>query len=167
MIGIPIGITSSAIGLNICAIIAGIKKYKSIFKNKKRKHYKIVMLARSKLNKIEVLISRSLNDLNISHDEFVLINNLLPYYIKMKEIIRNLKTESSLLYCLKCSKNAESKNPIVAKTKNGRILLSSKFAVWDSKKSKFIKEEESSRLLSSLQIETLLRKTLLVGPLLF
>ena len=50
------------------------------------------MLARSKLNKIEVLISRSLNDLNISHDEFVLITNLLPYYIKMKEIIRNLKT---------------------------------------------------------------------------
>ena len=92
MIGIPIGITSSAIGLNIYPIIAGIKKYKSIFKNKKRKHYKIVMLARSKLNKIEVLISRSLNDLNISHDEFVLINNLLPYYIKMKEIIRNLKT---------------------------------------------------------------------------
>ena len=62
LIGIPIGITSSAIGLNICPIIAGIKKYKSIIKNKEKKHYKIVMLARSKLNKIEVLISRALND---------------------------------------------------------------------------------------------------------
>ena len=62
LIGIPIGITSSAIGLNIFPIIAGIKKYKSIIKNKEKKHYKIVMLARSKLNKIEVLISRALND---------------------------------------------------------------------------------------------------------
>ena len=32
LVGIPIGITSSAIGLNICAITAGIKKYKSIIK---------------------------------------------------------------------------------------------------------------------------------------
>ena len=32
-------------------------------------------------------------------------------------------------YCLKCRKNTESKNPKVAKTKNGRIMLLSKFAV--------------------------------------
>ena len=38
-----------------------------------------------------------------------------------------------LLYCLKCRKNTESKNPKVAKTKNGRIMLLSKFAVCDSK----------------------------------
>ena len=36
LIGIPIGITSSAIGLKICAITAGIKKYKSIIKKKKK-----------------------------------------------------------------------------------------------------------------------------------
>ena len=45
LIGIPIGITSSAIGLKICAITAGIKKYKSIIKKKKKKHDKIVLLA--------------------------------------------------------------------------------------------------------------------------
>ena len=38
--GIPIGITSSALGLNICAITAGIKKCKSIIKKKKKKHNK-------------------------------------------------------------------------------------------------------------------------------
>ena len=42
LVGIPIGITSSAIGLKICAITAGIKKYKLIIKKKKKKHDKIV-----------------------------------------------------------------------------------------------------------------------------
>ena len=34
LVGIPIGITSSVIGLKICVITAGIKKYKSIIKKK-------------------------------------------------------------------------------------------------------------------------------------
>ena len=34
--GIPIGVTSSAMGLKICAIAAGIEKYKSIIKKKKK-----------------------------------------------------------------------------------------------------------------------------------
>ena len=38
LIGIPIGITSSAIGLKICAITVGIKRYKSIIKKTKKKH---------------------------------------------------------------------------------------------------------------------------------
>ena len=42
LVGIPIGITSSAIGLKICAITAGIEKYKSIIK-KKKNHDKIVL----------------------------------------------------------------------------------------------------------------------------
>ena len=44
-----IRITSSAIGLNICAIATGIKKYKSLIKRKKKKHDKIILLAKSKL----------------------------------------------------------------------------------------------------------------------
>ena len=92
LIGILIGITSSAIGLKICAITAGIKKYKSIIKKKKKKHDKIVLLAKSKLNSIEVLISKALIDSVISHDEFVLINNVLKEYNKMKEEIKNLMT---------------------------------------------------------------------------
>ena len=42
LIGIPLGITSSAIGLNICAITAGIKKCKSIIKKKKKNRGRIV-----------------------------------------------------------------------------------------------------------------------------
>ena len=53
--GIPIGIMSSAIRLKICVTTAGIKKYKSIIR--KKKHDKVVLLAKSKLNRIEVLIS--------------------------------------------------------------------------------------------------------------
>ena len=48
-----------------------------------------------------------------------------------------------LSYCLKCRKNTASKNSEVAKTKNGRIILLSKCAVCDSKKSKFMKEQEA------------------------
>ena len=92
LVGIPIGITSSAIGLNICAVTAAIKKYKSMIKKKKKKHDKIVFLAKSKLNSIEVLISKALIDTVVSHDEFVLINNVLKEYNEMKEEIKNLKT---------------------------------------------------------------------------
>ena len=53
LIGIPIGATSSAIGLKICAITAGIMTYESIIKIRKEKHDKIVLLAKSKLNSIK------------------------------------------------------------------------------------------------------------------
>ena len=64
LIDIPIRITSSALGLKLCAITAGIKKYQSITK-KKKKHDKIVLLAKSKSNSIEFLISKALIDPNI------------------------------------------------------------------------------------------------------
>ena len=71
-----------------------------------------------------------------------------------------------MYYCLKFRKNTESRNPKVAKTKNGRIMLLSKCTVCDSKKSRFIKEEEAKGLLISLEIKTLLNKIPLLGPLL-
>ena len=89
MLGIPIGITSSAIALKTCAIVAGTKKYKSIINKKKKKHHKILLLEKFKLNFIEVLILKALIDSNISHDKFVLINNVLKEYDNMKEEIRN------------------------------------------------------------------------------
>ena len=62
------------------------KKYKSINKKKKKKHDKIVLIAKSKLNSIEVLISKALIDSSVYHDEFVLINYVLKefYYMKVK-----------------------------------------------------------------------------------
>ena len=70
----------------ICAIAVGIKDYMPMIKTKKKKHGKIVLLAESKLNNIEVLISNALID------EFVVINNVLKEYDKMKE--KNQRLES-------------------------------------------------------------------------
>ena len=92
MVGILVGIMSSAIGLKIWEITSGIKRYKSIIKKNKNKHDKIVLLPKSKLNSIKVLISKALIDSVISHDEYALINNVLKEYNEMKEEIKNLKT---------------------------------------------------------------------------
>ena len=92
LIGIPIGIMSPAIWLKICVIPAGIKRYKSIIKKKKKKHDKIALSAKSKLNSIEVLVSKAIVDSVISHDEFVLINRVLKEYNEMKEGTKNWKT---------------------------------------------------------------------------
>ena len=62
LLGLPIGITSSAIELKTCAITAGIKRYKSTIKKNKKKHDKIVLLANSKFYIIEGLISTVLID---------------------------------------------------------------------------------------------------------
>ena len=92
LLGILIGIANSAIGLKICATAGGIKKYKSIIKKTKNIHDEILLLAKSKLNSIEVLIHKALIDSNISHDKFILINNVLKDYGDMKEETKTLRT---------------------------------------------------------------------------
>ena len=67
-ISVPGGITSSPIGIKICGIIAGIKKYKSVIKKNKKKHDKIVLLGKDKLNTVEILILKALMYSHISHD---------------------------------------------------------------------------------------------------
>ena len=62
----------------------------STLRKKKKKYDKIVLLAKSKLNNIEALISKALIDSNISHDEFVLINNVLKENGIVK--VKNLTT---------------------------------------------------------------------------
>ena len=64
-------------------------------------------------------------------------------------------------------KNTESKNPKVARTKNGKIMLLSNCVISDSKKSKFLKHQEAGGLLSSFKIKPLLSRISLVGLLLF
>ena len=84
---VPVGIASSAVGIKICAITAGIKKYKSIIKKNKKKHDKIVLLEKDKSNTIEVLISKALIDSYISHDQFVSVNKVLRENNETKEEI--------------------------------------------------------------------------------
>ena len=80
------------IGIKICAVTVGIKKYKSIIKKKKKKHDKIVLLGKDKLNTIEVLISKAVMESYISHDQFFSVNDMLREYNKMKKEIKNSET---------------------------------------------------------------------------
>ena len=67
-------------------------KSKSTIKIKLKKHDKIVLLAKNKLNSVEVWISKTLINSNISHDEFILMNNVPKKYNNVREEIKNLRT---------------------------------------------------------------------------
>ena len=70
-------------------------------------------------------------------------------------------------YCLKCKKKKKNLNPAVSKTSNDRTMLSSKCAVRDSKKSRFIKKQEAKGLLSNLGLNTPLSKIPILSDVLF
>ena len=55
------------------------------------------MLAKSKLNSIETLISQALIDMDISHEEFVTILKQKDKYEKMKENIRSENEEYKIM----------------------------------------------------------------------
>ena len=69
--------------------------------------------------------------------------------------------------CLKCRKNTENINPKVSKTSNGGRMALSKCATCDSKKSRFIKNQEAKGLLSNICDRTLLSKVPILGDILF
>ena len=69
------------------------KKLLTITRNKKKKYDKILMLAKSKLNSIETLISQALIDMEISHEEFIAIFKEKDKYKKMKENVRNVSKQ--------------------------------------------------------------------------
>ena len=66
-----------------------VKKLLNITRNKKNKHDQILMVAKSKSNSIETLISQTLNDMEISHEEFITIYKEKDRYEKMKENTRD------------------------------------------------------------------------------
>ena len=70
-------------------------------------------------------------------------------------------------YCLKCRNDTENINPKVSKTNNGRIMLLSNCATCNSKKSRFIKNQEAKGLLSNLVIRTPLSKVPILDDTLF
>ena len=83
-IGASAGVVSASLTL-IFSITTGIvKKLLDIIRKKKKRHNKIIMLAKSKLNSIESLISQALNDLDISHEEFTIILDEKNKYERMK-----------------------------------------------------------------------------------
>ena len=82
-----VGIASTSFTLIISLTTGITKKVLSITRNKKKKHDKILMLAKSKLSSIKTLVSQTLIDLEIRHEEFVTILKERDKYEKMKEIL--------------------------------------------------------------------------------
>ena len=70
-------------------------------------------------------------------------------------------------YCLKCRKYTKNINPQVSSTSNGKMMILSKCAICNSKKSKFINKQEAKGLLSNLGIKTPLNKIPILGDILF
>ena len=70
-------------------------------------------------------------------------------------------------YCLKCKKYTENIDPQVSSTSNGKIMILSKCALCNSKKSKFINKQEAEGLLSKLGIKTPLSKIPILGDIYF
>ena len=70
-------------------------------------------------------------------------------------------------YCLKCRKYSENINPRVSKTSNGRAMLLSKCSMCNSKKSRFIKDQEAKGLLNNLDVRTPLSKLPILGDIWF
>ena len=70
-------------------------------------------------------------------------------------------------YLLKCRKYTKNINPQVSSTSNGKIMILSRCEICNSKKSKFINQQEAKGLLSKLGIKTLLSKIPLLGDVLF
>ena len=97
VVGTPTGIAGSSLTL-IFTIGTGISKsLLNVTKKRKKKHNKIIVLAKNKLNMIDTLLSSALNDSEISHEEFTNIINEENVYENIKENIKELPIEPSAL----------------------------------------------------------------------
>ena len=97
VVGTPAGIAGSSLTL-IFTLGTGISKsLLKVTKKRKKKHNKIIALAKNKLNTIDTLLSSALNDTEISHEEFTNIINEANIYENFKENIKKITEEPSSL----------------------------------------------------------------------
>ena len=73
------------------------KKLHNITRNKKKKHDKILMLAKSKLNGIETLVSQEFIDMEISHEELITILKEKNKYEKIKDHLRSENGKNEIM----------------------------------------------------------------------
>ena len=90
VVGAPVGTASASFTLIFHLTTGIIKILLNITRSKKKKHDKILMLAKSKLNSIETLVSQALIDLEISHEEFASMFQEKDKYKKMKENVKSV-----------------------------------------------------------------------------
>ena len=90
VVGIPAGVTGASLTL-VFTIGTGISKsLLKLTKKRKKKHNKIIVLAKNKLNTTDTLLSSALNDSEISHEEFTDIINEENIYEIIKENIKSM-----------------------------------------------------------------------------
>ena len=94
--GIPVGIAGASLTLIFTVTTGVVKKLFSITRKKKKKHNKIIALARGKVNIIETLISRALTDFGISHEEFSKIIYENNNYEQIRDNIKSVKSINDL-----------------------------------------------------------------------
>ena len=94
IIGAPVGIVSASFTLIFSLATGIVKKLLDITRKKRKKNDKILMLAKSKLNSIDTLISQALIDIDISHEEFVSILREKDRSEMIKENFKNKNRES-------------------------------------------------------------------------
>ena len=92
IVGTPVGIAGASLTVTFTVTTGVVKKLLNITRKKKKKHNKIIALARSKLNIIETLISQALTDFEISHEEFSKIIYEKNDYEQIRENIRSVKS---------------------------------------------------------------------------
>ena len=95
VIGVPAGIIGASCSFTFSITSGFVKRFLKTMRNKKKKHNKIVMIARSKLNSIENKISKALTDNEISHEDFETIINEEKKYRELKESIRMMNSHRS------------------------------------------------------------------------
>ena len=93
VIATPVGIASVSLSLAFSLSTGLVKKLSKTTRNNKKRHNKIVMLARSKLNSIESKISEELMNNQISHEDFMTIINKEINSRELKESIRMIKVK--------------------------------------------------------------------------
>ena len=105
IIGAPVGIVSASFTLIFSLTTGIVKKLLNITREKKKKHDKILILAKSKLNSIDTLISQELIDMDISHEEFITILNEKVRYEMMKDNLKNKNGELYEIIRFNCAKS--------------------------------------------------------------
>ena len=93
----PVGIASASFTLVVSLTTGIVKKLLSTTRNKKKKYDQIFILAKRKINTIETVISQALIDMEISHEEFVIILKEKDKYEKMKENLRRENEKQEIM----------------------------------------------------------------------
>ena len=94
IVAAPAGIAGSSLTLIFTIGTRISKSLLTVTKKRKKKHRKIIALAKNKLNTIDTLLSSALNDSEISHEEFTNIINEANVYENIKENIKELTVET-------------------------------------------------------------------------